>query len=150
MYVKSNEVAEELSSDVFLTIWKNRKLLPEINNFDSYIYRIAKFKAMNHLRDQKFDSVDLDTFSVDLFINTETTPEDEYLSKELINAINQAIESLPAKCKIAFKLIREDEMKYKDAAEHLGISVKTLEAHLTSAMKKIREAIKGISHFLLL
>lgn len=143
LYVKSNEVAEELNSDVFLTLWKNRRLLLEIEHFDAYIYRIAKFKALNYLRDEKKIYVDIDELPIDLFANTGTTPEDDYFSKELIEALNQAIEQLPNRCKMAFKLVREDKMKYKDAAEHLGISIKTLEAHLTSAMKKIKATIKG-------
>lgn len=137
MYVKSPQIAEELVSDVFFVLWENRKQLLEINNFDAYIYRIAKFRVLNYLRDNKSLTVDLDEVPIDLFAFTETTPEDDYISHELINAVNEAIEELPAKSKLAFKLVREDGMKYKDAAEHLGISVKTLEAQLTFAMKKI-------------
>lgn len=137
MYVKSGQIAEELVSDVFFALWENRKQLPEISNFDAYIYRIAKFKVLNYLRDNKDQTVDLDEVPIDLFAYTETTPEDDYISRELIDAVNAAIEELPTKSKLAFKLVREDGMKYKDAAEHLGISVKTLEAQLTYAMKKI-------------
>lgn len=141
MFVKSEASAEELVSDVFYTLWENRKILPEINNFDSYLYKIAKFKALNYLRDKKVVYIDLDETSIDLFASTTTNPENEYISNETISSINNAIEELPTKCKLAFKLIREDNMKYKDAAEHLGISIKTLEAHLASAMKKIREKL---------
>lgn len=137
MYVKSGQIAEELVSDVFFALWENRKQLPEISNFDAYIYRIAKFKVLNYLRDNNDQTVDLDEVPIDLFAFTETTPEDDYISRELIDAVNAAIEELPTKSKLAFKLVREDGMKYKDAAEHLGISVKTLEAQLTYAMKKI-------------
>lgn len=137
MYVKSPQIAEELVSDVFFALWENRKQLPEVNNFDAYIYRIAKFRVLNYLRDNKYQTLDLDEVPIDLFAFTETTPEDDYISRELIDAVNEAIEQLPAKSKLAFKLVREDGMKYKDAAEHLGISVKTLEAQLTYAMKKI-------------
>ncbi|MCS2890401.1 RNA polymerase sigma factor [Parabacteroides faecis] len=137
MYVKSPQIAEELLSDVFFALWENRKQLLEINNFDAYIYRIAKFRVLNYLRDNRSLTVDLDEVPIDLFAFTETTPEDDYISRELIDAVNDAIEQLPTKSKLAFKLVREDGMKYKDAAEHLGISVKTLEAQLTFAMKKI-------------
>ncbi|MDR1981559.1 MAG: RNA polymerase subunit sigma-70, partial [Tannerellaceae bacterium] len=50
MYVKSHEVAEELVSDVFFAVWENRKKIHEINDFNAYLYRIAKFKTLNHLR----------------------------------------------------------------------------------------------------
>lgn len=137
MYVNSPQIAEELMSDVFFALWENRKQLLDINNFDAYIYRIAKFKVLNYLRDNKSLTIDLDEIPIDLFALTETTPEDDYISQELINAVNEAIEQLPTKSKLAFKLIREDGMKYKDAADHLGVSVKTLEAQLTYAVKKI-------------
>ena len=77
----------------------------------------------------------------DLFFQTDTTPEEDFISKETVNSLNNAINSLPDKCKMAFKLVREDKMKYKDAAQVLDISVKTLEAHITTAVKKIREAL---------
>lgn len=137
MYIQSPQIAEELVSDVFFTLWENRKQLPEVNNLDAYIYRIAKFRVLNYLRDNKTQTVDIDEVPIDLFAFTETTPEDDYISREQIEAVNKAIEQLPAKSKLAFKLVREDGMKYKDAAEHLGVSVKTLEAQLTFAMKKI-------------
>jgi len=142
MFVKSTEVAEELVSDVFFTIWKNREMLSEIENFESYLYKIAKFKSLNYLRELKVNITDLDSVTIDLYQSTTTTPEDDYLSQELISMINNAIEQLPTKCKLAFKLVREDNMKYKDAADHLGISVKTLEVHLSNAMKKIRSIIE--------
>ena len=137
MYVKSSQIAEELVSDVFFALWENRKQLVEITNFDAYIYRIAKFRVLKYLRDNKTLTVDLDEVPIEFFAFTETTPEDDYISRELIDAVNEAIEQLPTKSKLAFKLVREDGMKYKDAAEHLGISVKTLEAQLSYAMKKI-------------
>lgn len=144
LYVKSKHTIEELLSDVFYTIWENRQALPDVENFNAYIYKIAKFKALNHLRENKISTIDIDEIPIDLFNYTTTTAEDEYISKEIVAAINAAIENLPPKCKLAFKLVREDKMKYKDAAEHLDISVKTLEIHLASAMKKIRDKLSDL------
>ena len=107
LYVRYDGAVMELTSDVFFAVWENRLELPEIRNFNAYIYRIAKFKALNYLRE-----------------------------------INRAIESLPPKCKLAFKLVREDRMSHREAAETLYISVKTLEVHLGHAVQKIREALR--------
>ena len=57
--------------------------------------------------------------------------------------MNDAVESLPSKCKMIFKLVREDKLKYKEVATTLQISVKTVEAQMTIAMKKLRQAISG-------
>ncbi|GAB6119136.1 RNA polymerase sigma factor [Dysgonomonas termitidis] len=145
IYINSKEVTEEILSDVFFTIWEKRKLLPQVTNFNSYIYSIAKYKSLNYIREQKITTINLDDVPIDLFSFTKTTAEEEYISREIIEELNSAIEELPAKCKLAFKLVKEDKMKYKDAAEHLGISVKTLEIHLTSAIKKIREKLKELN-----
>lgn len=87
MYVKSSQIAEELVSDVFFALWENRKQLVEITNFDAYIYRIAKFRVLKYLRDNKTLTVDLDEVPIELFAFTETTPEDDYISRELIDAL---------------------------------------------------------------
>lgn len=141
LYIKSGPVVEELVSDVFLAVWNQRKKLPEVDHFTAYLYKIAKNKMLNHLRSVKSVVVDIDDVSIDLFACTSTTPEDNYISTEAVTQINDAIEQLPAKCKIAFKLVREDKLKYKEAADILGISIKTLEAHLAAAMRKIREKL---------
>jgi RNA polymerase sigma-70 factor (ECF subfamily) len=144
MYVKNKETSEELVSDVFMSIWENRSKLLEIKDFDAYIYKIARYKSLNYLRIERPETISLDEAPLNLFAFTETTPEDDMISRETIEQVNAAIEQLPPKAKIAFKLVREDGMKYHDAAEHLSISIKTLEAHLTSAMKKIIQILGKI------
>lgn len=143
LYVSSSLEAEEIVSDTFMTLWSNRRSLPEVSNFDSYIYTIARHKAISLYRTQHMEKVELDEKNIDLFIHTETTPEEELISKECINHLNEAINTLPDKCKMAFKLIREDKLKYKEAATILDISVKTLEAHITTAIRKLREELKS-------
>jgi len=142
IYIKSEQTAEEIISDVFFTIWQNRKSLVEIKNFNAYIYTISRNRFIDYLRVKKKDFKQLNEISVDIYFRTDTTPEDDMISKELTKTLDDAINSLPNQCKIAFKLIREDNMKYKDAADLLNISVKTLEAHITKAIKELRLALK--------
>lgn len=141
-HVGSELTAEEIVSDTFLAVWENRKSLLEITNFDSYIYTIARHKCITYFRSQHMIKVEIDETVANLFFQTETTPEDDFISKETVLSLNNAINSLPDKCKLAFKLVREDKMKYKDAAQVLDISVKTLEAHIATAVKKIREILR--------
>lgn len=143
LYVSSPGEAEEIVSDTFLAVWNNRQSLPDISNFDSYIYTIVRFKAISYYRKKHMEEITLEEIPVDIFAYTETTPEEELISKEEIDHLNAAIDSLPPKCKLAFKLIREDKMKYKEVAAILDISVKTLEAHLANAIKKLRKALSA-------
>ena len=141
LYVSSPTESEEIVSDTFLALWNSRQQLPGVANFDSYIYTIARHNAISYYRKQNMEKISLDEVSIDLFTSTETTPEEDLISQEGIKRLNMAIESLPAKCKVAFKLIREDKLKYKEAADILDIAVKTLEAHLANAVRKLREAL---------
>ncbi|MFV0581375.1 MAG: RNA polymerase sigma-70 factor [Parabacteroides gordonii] len=141
LYVSSSVEAEEIVSDTFLAVWNNRKSLLKVSNFDSYIYSIARHKAISYYRSIHMEQIELNEIPLDLFTQTDTTPEDDLISKERINQLNKAIDALPAKCKMAFKLVREDKLKYKEVAEILDISIKTLEAHLANAVKKLRDSL---------
>ena len=88
MYVSSPAEAEDIVSDTFLAIWNNRKQLPGISNFDSYIYTVARHKAISYYRKQHMEQVSLDEISIDLFTSTETTPEEELISQEGIHRLN--------------------------------------------------------------
>lgn len=141
LYVQSHSSVEEIISDVFLSIWINRKELSKIQNFNAYILTITRNKAISHFRKEEKYYLVSEEYPTDLYLNTETTPEDDYISQELIQKFNKAINTLPPQCKTAFKLIREDKMKYKDAALVLNISIKTLEAHITKATKVLRKVL---------
>ncbi len=141
MYVSSPAEAEEIVSDTFMAVWNNRAQLTDVSNFDAYIYTVARHKAISYYRKQHLEQVSLEEIPIDLFASTETTPEENLISQEGIRRLNQAIDSLPTKCKLAFKLVREDKLKYKEVAAILDISVKTLEAHLATAVRKLREAL---------
>ena len=147
IYIKSEQTAEEIISDVFLIIWQNRKSLMKIKNFNAYIYTITRNQSIDYLRTKKMDFEQLSEIPLDFYFRTDTTPEDDMITKELAISMDKAINSLPNQCKMAFKLIREDKMNYKDAAAILNISVKTLEAHITKAIKELRKALTSDTNF---
>ncbi|HEX6914237.1 MAG TPA: sigma-70 family RNA polymerase sigma factor, partial [Chitinophagaceae bacterium] len=80
------------------------------------------------------------------FINIELqplveTPYDVLVTREMSGRMQQAIESLPPRCKMIFKLVREDGLQYKEVAGILNISVKTIDAQMAIAVKKICSAL---------
>ena len=143
LYIPILVEAEEIVLDTFTDIWSGRKKLSAIKNPDAYIYSITRNKAISFLRSQHKNTIPLNETTIDLFIHTDTTPEDDLISDESIRQLNEAINSLPYKCKMAFKMVREDKMKYKDVATILNISVKTVEAHIATATKKLREILSS-------
>jgi len=137
LYVHQREIAEEIVSDVFVKCWLNRKNLTEIQNPETYLFVAVKNQSLNHIK--KYSTIHLvqieETNSVE-FVNT-YNPQKEIENKELIFRMDQAIAALPQQCRIVFRLIKEDGMKYKEVAEILNISPRTVQTQLFRAIKKL-------------
>jgi RNA polymerase sigma-70 factor (ECF subfamily) len=84
----------------------------------------------------------LEDISVSLPIN-EICPESVLISKELKEAIGRAIDHLPERCKLIYSLAKIEQLKYKEIAQILDISVKTIDHQLTIAIKKIGDEIQA-------
>lgn len=138
-FVKSKQDAEEIVSDTFYAIWEQRVKLATIQNITSYIYTVARNIAFDYLkRKEKTDSyIKPDVVEACFSVRSDFDPEDDLVGAELMERLRTAIDSLPEKSRIAFKLVREQGFKYKEAAEIMEISVKTLEAHMALATKRL-------------
>jgi RNA polymerase sigma factor (sigma-70 family) len=135
--LKSHQLAEEVASDVLFILWQRRLDLLLVKNVYAYSFIIARNLSLNVIKKNlKADTLSLDDLSVDIFLDNDT-PEQILISTELKIKIEQTVNQLPPKGKLVFKLIKEDGLSYKDVAEILSISVKTVDAHLVSAVKKI-------------
>ena len=142
-FLKNKQVAEEAVADVFFKIWINRTTLPNIENIKAYLFKATYNTTLNYLDDaRRRKAVSLDDIEINLDIDL-ICPETELINKELKNKIEQAIESLPPRCKMVYKLAKVERMKYKEIAGLLDISVKTIDNQLTIAIKKIGEEIKA-------
>lgn len=137
----SREVAEEIVSDVFLKIWMKRKSLLKIQNKQLYLYICTKNHSINRLSKEKRNQVfPLDDCVVDIQ-SIYFDPEQLLITAELLRRIHHAINELPPRCKLIFKLIKEDGLKYKEAAELLGLTPKTIENQMAIALRKIDHSI---------
>jgi RNA polymerase sigma-70 factor (ECF subfamily) len=141
LYIQNDLDCEELASDVFLSLWMNWDKVMSVSNLDNYIFIIAKNKALNHLRHKEKTIVDIDSIPIDFFHNTYTTPESIYISEEMTHILNEAINTLPQKIKLAFLLVRESKKSYKEAADILGVSAKTIEKQVAAAVEKLKEKL---------
>lgn len=142
LFVKNRENAEEIVSDVFLSIWEKRKRLESISNLKVYLYIATKNTALNYLKTQnRYTTVDMDQLPVEL-TSLYFDPEQILITSEMQKKIFQAVDALPARCRLIFKLLKEDQLKYREVAEVLNLSVKTIEAQMTIALKRIGEAIR--------
>ncbi|WP_439184927.1 RNA polymerase sigma factor [Carboxylicivirga taeanensis] len=134
--------AEEVISDVFAKIWLNRHQLENISNFKSYLFISLKNQCLNYLRKKKIDTLPIED-SFNHIVQKEIEPQFQIEMNELSSEVESVIADLPPKCKEAFMLVREEGLKYKEAAKKLAISENTLDVHLKKATKRIMEAIKN-------
>ena len=141
--VHQKEAAEEIVNDVFLHLWRRQPSAEAIKNLEVYLYVATKNLSFNYLRDNHFlHTVDISERTAE-YIQLDGDPESMLVNAETLHQLRTAISLLPPKCKLIFKLIKEDGLKYKDVALLLNISVKTVEAQLAIAMKKITTAFTG-------
>ncbi|MFT3705569.1 MAG: RNA polymerase sigma-70 factor [Agriterribacter sp.] len=139
--IKVRESAEEIVEDVFIMLWKKRDTLTAINNFKVYLYVSVKNRCLNFIGRQHNDTfMDLDQLDV-VCAELVPNPEDMMVASELLQLVNKAIHELPPKCRIVYKLVKEDGLQYKEVAEILNISPRTVENHIALAVKKIAAVV---------
>lgn len=140
--VKSKESAEEIYSDVMLKLWTLGNALNNIDNLKVYLFISIKNASLNYLA-KHYKVKTLDIESVDIELQHVSTPEEDLLSSEFQRSLALAIKALPTKAQLVYKLIKEDGFSYKNVAEILGISVNTVEGHMTAALKKIATSLRS-------
>jgi len=139
--LKSGEEAEELVSDVFIRIWQKKDQLTTIEAPLFYFYTTTKNLALNRLNKQKRQA---NHSSEDWLVQMNSIyfdPEQLMMTEEMVRQIRKAVNDLPPRCRIIFKLIKEDGLKYKEAAELLHLSVKTVEAQMAIALRRIAKCM---------
>lgn len=138
--LNDQDAAEDVVQDVFLKFWSKRENINIIHSVKSYLYRATINTSLNYLESNK---------KITRLKNTEHSSEyptvnagEELSHKELKSKIDEAMDQLPPKCKVVFVLSRSEGMKYQQIADHLGISVKTVENQMGKALKMLRERLK--------
>ena len=140
--IKNHVLAEEIVSDVFIKIWQNRASIAKIDNLRLYLYVSTKNTALNYLsRHYRKEIISLDEMSLNISTSP-YNPEQLFITTEAVKKIDYEIQKLPPRCRLIFKLVKEDRLKYNDIAELLNISVKTIDSQMAIALKKISSAIK--------
>ena len=140
--LKSNEDAEEVVSDFFIGIWLKRGNLRSLEKPNLYFYVGVKNASINKLRlNQRQHMPPLEQWATKLesvFFN----PDELLFSKEFTQKIMACVNELPPKCKVIFKLIKEEGFKYAEVAQLLEISVKTVETQMAIAMRKLKSSLE--------
>lgn len=140
-FIRSKESAEEVVNDVFMGLWQKRDSLDQIRNIQVFLYVAVRNASMNYLRKKKLPvPASLDELTVE-HIRLVATPETQMISTEMKERVHAAVDGLPARCRLIFKLVKEDGLSYKEVAEILDVSYKTVDTQLYVALKKLSSTL---------
>jgi len=121
--------------------WQKRQSLGHIKNPQVYLFVVAKNKAIDYLRKQAISKQVYFPEEEKINIAFDSDPEQLMISAEMIRKMEFTIQQLPPKCKMVFTLIKQNGMKYKEVAEVMNLSVKTVENQLAIAMKRLTTTV---------
>ncbi len=139
--VNDRDEAEEIVQQTMVKIWEKRNSLEITQSLKSYLYRSVHNAALNKIRQLKVRSLHAQE-TIALGNEISDVNSNKVLRNELEQEIATAISKLPEQCRMVFKLSRFEEMKYAEIANHLDISIKTVENHMGKALKLMREYLK--------
>jgi RNA polymerase sigma-70 factor, ECF subfamily len=141
--VKNADTAKDVVQQVFIKLWQKQQDLNIRGPVEAYIYRMVINTSLNHIEKEK-KYVRLEYQSVQSFeLPNETKDNSDTIAEREIK-VRKAIAELPPQCQTVFSLSRFENLSNKEIAGHLGISVKTVEKHITAALKSLRITLKPL------
>jgi RNA polymerase sigma-70 factor (ECF subfamily) len=141
--------AEEMVQQVFFKLWERNENLSLTGPVSAYLYRAVHNESLNYIKRQKVRSNHQLHVAYSMKNEVEH-PEKKVMAGELEKKIHTALNELPEQCRTIFQMSRFDELKYREIADKLGISVKTVENQMGKALKLLREKLVDFLIFILL
>lgn len=136
----ARDATEDLVQKAFVYVWEHRAKIDESKSLRAYLFKIAYTRMLNLFRDTDKFSRDVDVMEMAVS-PASTEPDGNINQQELHQALKSAIEAMPNKRQQVFRLCFMQEFSYKEAAEFMEVSVKTIENHMTLALKDLRASL---------
>jgi len=141
-YVASYDVAEDIVQDVMVSVWANPERWPEgSESTPLLLYTATRNRALNYLKGRRVRERYAERTNALAPSITRATAADEVVESEIRRAIDDAVASLPPSARQIFRLSREDGLTYREIADHLQLSIKTVETQMRRALKHLRERL---------
>ena len=138
--VKDAFVAEDVVQEVMMTIWKKRAQIKIESSLKAYLYRSVTNRSLNYLRDKRNRVEEIE----DRYMDISADVEEKIYYNETEQIIMNEVNKLSPRCRQIFIMNRLDQMKYKEIAAELEISVKTVEHHIAKGLHILRESLAGL------
>jgi RNA polymerase sigma-70 factor (family 1) len=140
-FIKSSELSNDICQEVFMKIWEERWAIQEINSFKSYLFTITKNHTFNVLKraavEDRIKGEVLRSYCV-----SKNDTEELLQVKEYQQFLQTVLDSLPPQSRAVFKLCRQQDKSYDEAAQILGVSSSAIKKHMVRSMKVIKFAVE--------
>lgn len=143
-FVKSREFAEDIFQDAFTVVWQSRRFINPDASFSSYLYTIVRNRILNQLRDMSNED-QLKEYILSQAVDTSNDTKSEILLNDLKEIIGRALEQLTPRQREVFKMSRDLQLSHKEIADALGVSVNTVQEHISVSLKVIRSYLTKYS-----
>ncbi|MEL4309039.1 RNA polymerase sigma factor [Joostella sp. CR20] len=144
--LNDQQLCEDIIQEIFISLWEKAASV-KINNIESYLFKALKYKIVNALRDQKYVYINEEHLNL---IPSENNVKNILEYKDLESQLNETINDLPEKCRNVFYLSRMENYSNVEIAKELNISIRTVETHISKALKHLRLHVSYIWIFLFL
>lgn len=145
-FIQDRNTCEDIVQDVFTQFWYNRKSIDIKSSLRSYLTTLVQNFALNKLKHNKVEDAYLMVYEELM----STTPEDMLMFSELNEAIDMSLAKLNPEIRLTLMLSRDEKLKYSEIAERLKISVKTVEARISKALRFIQTDLKHFKAIIIL
>jgi len=136
-FLKSREYAEDVFQDAFTVVWQSRRFINSDASFSSYLYTIMRNRILNQLRNAANEEKLKESILSQALDYTEDTKR-EVMLNDLKSLISHALQQLTPRQREIFEMSREAQLSHKEIADKLGISVNTVQEHISTSLKLIR------------
>lgn len=147
-FVNDHDVAREIAQDSFVKLWEIKSGIRKDSKIDSLLFTICRNHCLNFIKHLKIvhqykQTQQSDFLDMEYKVETISSIRVDKIDFQLLEKqIEESIGKLPEQCRKVFVMSRYYEMKYSEIAEQMNISVKTVEAHISQALKRLREELK--------
>ncbi|MDR2085834.1 MAG: RNA polymerase sigma-70 factor [Dysgonamonadaceae bacterium] len=136
-YLKSTKFADDVYQDAFIAVWESRRFINPDLSFATYLYTIVRNRILNLLRDMQSEN-ELKEYVLSQAIDYSNNANEHITQSDLEAILQEAVSKLTERQREVFEMSRNQNMPHKEIAEHLGISLNTVQEHLSLALKSIR------------
>lgn len=143
LYTPHYDQAEDMVSNVMVKLIRNAKKLHGVESVENFLFMSVKHEALNYLKHEKHHKIVVVDNDEEFFSSDFIDPHEKLVEKELRDVLRIAVEKLPRKRKIIYKLFKDERLKYKQIADLMDISERTVGTHITLSIREIRQALRA-------